>query len=294
MTDITQTADHYPEGVYLLAVTDPVLGGPEGPDNKAPIALANRTNYQRMRNVTPWRPGLGNQYPAHAYVQHGGTTWKSKVANADIEPGTDAAKWIRWAYTADELLAFLNSYIISGVLDSYALDSDLIAYLPYGAPPACPGTGPIALDNKAKIYKSSKGEYWMWMGDAWKVSSGHYRLKQAGLGPIVLPDLTITQVATFTAFRTGNMTAYAGARHLANANGMIERGLYIYVNGVFDPAASHSVKDTITPSNSASSAFSIPLAVTAGDVITMLANQDASSGLDNSLNAWQFTIQYTD
>ncbi|MDO8771915.1 MAG: hypothetical protein Q7K57_25020 [Burkholderiaceae bacterium] len=162
MTDITQTDDSYPEGVYLLAVTDPVLGGPEGPDNKAAIALTNRTHYQRMRNVTPWRGGAEHPYPAHAYVQHAGVTWKSVAANADIEPGTDATKWERWAFTQDELDAYMATF------------------LPYGAPPACPATGPIGTDNKAKIYKSALGEYWMWVGDVWRVIAGHLKLVTTG------------------------------------------------------------------------------------------------------------------
>ena len=110
MTDITQTHDNYPEGVYQLAVTDPVLGGPEGPDNKAAIALANRTNYQRTRNVTPWRAGLEHPYPADAYCFWAGTTWKSVAASANVPPGTDATKWIRWAFTQQELDAYLASY----------------------------------------------------------------------------------------------------------------------------------------------------------------------------------------
>ena len=130
MTDITQTPDSYPDGVYLLAVTDQVLGGPDGPDNKAAIALANRTSYQRMRNITPWRAGVENPYPANAYVFWANTTWKSVAANANVAPGTDTSKWIRWSFTEAELLAYLSAYIDSGALDRYALDADLSAYLP--------------------------------------------------------------------------------------------------------------------------------------------------------------------
>lgn len=232
MTDITQTPDNYPEGVYQLAVTDPVLGGPEGPDNKAAIALANRTHYQRMRNVTPWRAGVGNEYPAHAYVQHGGVTWKSKVAVANIEPGTDAAKWIRWGYTADELLAFLNAYIDSGPLDRYALDIDLAAYLlisqfdtyvfnkgiRYSAA-VCPDGGPsmapmsIAAPTLAvpfNVYKSALGEVWMYLDNKWRVVAGHHGVEFTN-GGAAYPIAATGQptLVTWVAPRTGNVNLFA-------------------------------------------------------------------------------------
>lgn len=247
MTDITQTPDHYPEGVYQLAVTDPVLGGPEGADNKAPIDLANRTNYQRMRNVTPWRPGLENQYPAHAYVQHAGTTWKSKIANANVEPGTDAAKWIRWAYTADELLAYLDTYIASGVLNPYALDVDLAAYLlisqfdayvfnkgiRYDAA-VCPNTGPAAaptLAAPANVRKSALGEVWMYLDNTWRVVANKYLLQVLGGavgGTGVLPGVNL---ATFVAPRSGTLTASVSVVGVLFAASGLDLSTGIFVNG---------------------------------------------------------------
>lgn len=42
MANLQETAT-WESGIYQLEVTDPVLGGPEGPDNRAPRQLANRT-----------------------------------------------------------------------------------------------------------------------------------------------------------------------------------------------------------------------------------------------------------
>jgi hypothetical protein len=250
MTDIAQTNDHYPEGVYLLAVTDPVLGGVDGPDNKAPIALANRTHYQRMRNVTPWRPGAGNEYPAHAYVQHGGTTWKSKVANADIEPGTDPTKWIRWGYTADELLAYLNDYIISGVLNQYALDTDLAAYLLKNefdtyvfnkgirfSAAVCPNGGPsmapmnIAAPTLAlpyNVYKSALGEVWMYLDNTWRVVANRYKLADIAY-TTANGNQTVT-IFTYTAHRAGTISAHFYTSALGGGGGSYLQ-CAIYKNG---------------------------------------------------------------
>jgi hypothetical protein len=53
MANLNET-DQWVEGVYQLEEDDPVLGGPTGIDNRAPRELANRSRYQRLRNVTPW------------------------------------------------------------------------------------------------------------------------------------------------------------------------------------------------------------------------------------------------
>jgi hypothetical protein len=95
-------SDQWGEGIYQLEEDDPVLGGPTGIDNRAPRELANRSRYQRLRNVTPWDATLS--YPANvAYVSYGGTTWKSVGENLNVAPGSDPAKWVRWGFTAAEL-----------------------------------------------------------------------------------------------------------------------------------------------------------------------------------------------
>lgn len=301
MADITQTADNYPEGVYLLAVTDPVLGGPEGPDNKAPIALANRTNYQRMRNVTPWRSGPENAYPAHAYVHHGGTTWKSKVANANIEPGTDATKWIRWGYTADELLAYLDGYIVSGVLNQYALDTDLDAYLlknqfdtyvfgkgiRYSAT-VCPNGGPsmapmsIAAPTLAlpyNVYKSALGEVWMYLDNAWRVVSGDYRYA-AYSGSVAIGASTVVNLLTATVPRNGKVHASGVISGLSNASGgnILIGQLVLTRAAVPTSVADSLVNDTTLVLNQYMQCRpAAPLDVQAGDIITLVGTGTGGS-----------------
>ena len=106
--DLTE-ADVWPDGIYQLETSDPVLGGPDGIDNAQARQLAARSRYQRLRNVTPWDDALS--YPAGAYVAHAGTTWLSVAASVDIEPGSDARKWARWAFTEDELKGELGDAV---------------------------------------------------------------------------------------------------------------------------------------------------------------------------------------
>ncbi len=67
---------------------------------------------------------------------------------------------MRWGFTLAELDAYMAA---------------LAGLLPYGTPPVCLKTGPIGTDDKTKIYKSALGEYWMWLGDAWRVVAGFYK-----------------------------------------------------------------------------------------------------------------------
>jgi len=39
------------EGIRMLETTDPVLGGPDGPDNIAPSQLANRTGWLKQSTL---------------------------------------------------------------------------------------------------------------------------------------------------------------------------------------------------------------------------------------------------
>jgi len=105
MANLIET-DAWEDGIYQWEEDDPVLGGPSGIDNVPPRQLANRTRYQRLRNITPWVPGF--DYPAGAFVTRGGTTWKSLVPSVGVEPGTDAVRWMRWGYTAKEIAALLD------------------------------------------------------------------------------------------------------------------------------------------------------------------------------------------
>lgn len=109
MANLNET-DLWEAGIYQLEEDDPVLGGPTGIDNLAPRQLASRTRYQRLRNVTPWDATL--PYPANvAYVSYAGVTWKSVGDSLNVAPGTDAAKWVRWGFTAAELATALGDAV---------------------------------------------------------------------------------------------------------------------------------------------------------------------------------------
>ncbi len=109
MANLNET-DLWEPGIYQLEEDDPVLGGPTGIDNLAPRQLASRSRYQRLRNVTPWDATL--PYPANvAYVSYAGVTWKSVAESLNVAPGTDAAKWVRWGFTAGELATVLGDAV---------------------------------------------------------------------------------------------------------------------------------------------------------------------------------------
>lgn len=108
MANLIET-DVWEDGIYQWEEDDPVIGGPGGIDNVPPRQLANRSRYQRLRNITAWVPGF--EYPADAYVAHAGTSWKSLTTSRSIEPGSDAARWVRWAHTAKEISALLSDSV---------------------------------------------------------------------------------------------------------------------------------------------------------------------------------------
>lgn len=107
MANITET-DDWASGVYQYAIGDVLDGGPESSETLPIRQLANRSLYQRLRNITPWDVALANAvgYPAGSCVMHAGVSWRSKVLNS-VEPGTDALKWERWAFSESELLDIL-------------------------------------------------------------------------------------------------------------------------------------------------------------------------------------------
>lgn len=107
MANIAET-DNWPGGVYQYADGDVLEGGPDSSEVLPLKQLAQRSLYQRLRNVTPWDDALAAEfgYPNKACVMHGGVSWRAIVAN-NVEPGTDGTKWERWGYTLQELEAYL-------------------------------------------------------------------------------------------------------------------------------------------------------------------------------------------
>ena len=161
MANIVET-DNWPGGVYQYADGDVLEGGPDSSEVLPLKQLAQRSLYQRLRNVTDWDAGLaaGFGYPAGAVVRHEGVSWRAKVNNA-VEPGTDPAAWERWGFSEGELAAYLRGSLLS--------------------PVRCPVTGPVAVPSAASPYTmwqsvAPYNEYWMWMGNAWKVVANHYTM----------------------------------------------------------------------------------------------------------------------
>jgi hypothetical protein len=155
-----EATDNWGADVYQWADGDVLDGGPESLEVLPVKQLANRSIYQRLRNVTPWSDTMAAAfgYPAGACVLHLGLSWRAKVANT-VAPGSDATKWERWGYSQSELAAYLRGYLLS--------------------PVACPVTGPAAPPSDASPYTLWKsvapyGEYWGWLGDAWMVVANHY------------------------------------------------------------------------------------------------------------------------
>lgn len=122
MANINES-DEWASGVYQYAIGDVLDGGPESSETLPIRQLANRSLFQRLRNVTPWDAALALAvgYPSGACVMHGGVSWRSKVLNG-AEPGTDQLKWERWAFSESELLAILadlNANLQSVINNTY-------------------------------------------------------------------------------------------------------------------------------------------------------------------------------
>lgn len=201
MANIVET-DNWPGGVYQYADGDLLEGGPDSSEVLPLKQLAQRSLYQRLRNVTDWDAGLaaGFGYPAGAAVRHEGVSWRAKVTNA-VEPGTDPAAWERWAYSESELAAYLRGSLLS--------------------PVRCPVTGPAAVPSAASPYTmwqsvAPYNEYWMWMGDAWKVVANRYAM----------------YVGVASTARTANVTSVICSLVVPRAGFVIARGILSQLNEI--------------------------------------------------------------
>lgn len=265
----TEAADSWPDNVYQVAATDPVLGGPDGPVNVLGAALATRSRYQRIRNITPWNAALG--YPEHSYCQLAGVTYKSLAANTNVQPGTPAAAavWTRWGHTDAEMSAF--------------------AGLPFSAPALCPDAGPAAGANTKAVYKSSIGEYWMWLGDAWKVVANYYGQSALSTAYATTPIGYNTPVISYISPRSGSISASVYIYALTASSAFSSLSAGIGLNGV------NLSWDRCIYANSSiylhCSATLSRIAVSAGDVITF--NYAADGSFTPTSNNFDSRIQFT-
>ena len=244
MANIVET-DNWPGGVYQYADGDVLEGGPDSSEVLPLKQLAQRSLYQRLRNVTDWDAGLaaGFGYPAGAVVRHEGVSWRAKVTNA-VEPGTDPAAWERWAYSESELAAYLRGSLLS--------------------PVRCPVTGPGAVPSAASPYTmwqsvAPYNEYWMWMGDAWKVVANRYTAA-AFVASAALPASTQTAICSLNAPRDGKA---------------VVRGIFSALNS---PAATTEALSHIRRVR--------------GGVTTLLA-ESVSEGVTTALNHYVYGRPYT-
>lgn len=254
-----ETPGEWPLGVYQVAVTDPVLGGADGPPNLMGRALANRALYQRLRNVTPWLADLAAAYgyPAGACVRHGATTWRAIVDN-NVAPGTDPTKWERWGYSESELAAYLRGSLLS--------------------PARCPVTGPAAVPSAASPYTmwqsvAPYNEYWAWLGDVWKVVANRYTTS-VGTASSTLTANVLKNIVTVTAPRAGSAYLRAILSHANAANTLTVMSGYIRRTRA---GVTTDVQDTLTIHHTTlGTQYSqcrpmAPVTVEAGDVYTLVA-----------------------
>ena len=241
-----ETTDIWSPDVYQWADGDVLDGGPESLEVLPVKQMANRSIFQRLRNVTPWSDTLAAAfgYPQGACVMHSGVSLRAKIANA-VEPGTDATKWERWGFSDDEF------------------NAKLATFLPYAAPTACANSGPDGSANKAKIHESPLGEYWMWLGDAWGVVWGRYGSyynNGASGAAVASGQKTFNQI---TAHRDGVVSVTASVRMVAAAVGNT-------LDVSIDLAGVSIVSDAIVAnvvSQGMYTSASIQLPVTAGQVL---------------------------
>jgi microcystin-dependent protein len=225
MANLNET-DQWEAGIYQLEEDDPVLGGPTGIDNLAPRQLASRSRYQRLRNVTPWDATL--TYPANvAYVSYGGTTWKSVGESLNVVPGSDAAKWVRWAFTAAELNAALGDAVTAHEAKvnphpQYATDADLAAHVADANPHPQYATDADLAAHVAAV--DPHAQYILAAGDT---MTGHLLLPDAG-------QFDSSTKATSTAHVQRALGNYSGGRDISvtgNTNlTPLDMGRYISVS----------------------------------------------------------------
>ena len=133
----TAGAASYETGFPPLTMTPIAAGGvpPFGADfNGILFELSKAIQSQQAVGLTPWdsdfTTAIGG-YPKNSFVSHLNVTWKSLIENNTVEPSTDPAKWIKWGYTEDEILAIAASnqagdyvFAANGIPPSYALVCD--------------------------------------------------------------------------------------------------------------------------------------------------------------------------
>lgn len=173
-----------------------------------------------------------------------GMTYRCIADHTNIVPGTDVTKWERWGYAKSELDAYLRGSLLS--------------------PVRCPVTGPAASPSGVSPYTmwqsiAPYNEYWMWMGDAWKVVANRYTAS-AFVASAALPASTQTAICSLSTPRDGKA---------------VVRGIFSALNS---PAATTEALAHIRRVR--------------GGVTTLLA-ESVSEGVTTSLNHYVHARPYT-
>lgn len=147
----------------------------------------------------------------------------------------------------------------------------------------CPVTGPTAGADTTLMYKSSLGEYWVYMGDSWRVISGHYASAATNSTP--MSANTPTTLTTFTCHRPGliSISAHANVTSVANDQQLF---VTILINGASSArdAGSNALAGGLI-CVSASHILRLPAGATVACAVTTTSNSSPN---------WGYGISYVD
>lgn len=127
--------------------------------------------------------------------------------------GSDILSNLQRAQEGTTAMAFDAGTVVGLRLTAGDIDASFAALLNTLQPAlgvvACLNSGPAPAADKTRIHKSPFGEYWVWMGDAFRVLCGHY-------GSFLRSSIAATadtehQVFTFTCHRGGLVSINAHA-----------------------------------------------------------------------------------
>lgn len=275
MANIVET-DNWPGGVYQYADGDELDGGPDSAEVLPFKQLAQRSLYQRLRNVTDWDAGLAAAfgYPAGAVVRHAGVSWRA-IAGNDVEPGTDPLAWERWGFSESELATYLRSGLLS--------------------PATCPATGPAAPPSAGSPYTLWKSvapynEYWGWLGDTWGVVWSHWADEFLQTSGTVAAGNFQRLQTQWTMHRPGRISVHSAMRLNAPASGSgFVASVGVQKNGVWIAAEAIEAQQVTIAMIFSANCAALTVPVVAGDLIQVYFR---SVYVTSTIEYGQSRIQY--
>lgn len=220
------------------------------------------------------RRGLSDWSDEEAYLigdrclAANGMTYRCILGNTNVVPGTDATRWERWGYSQSELALYLRSNLLS--------------------PTRCPATGPAANPSDASPWTmwqsvAPYNEYWMWLGDVWRVVSGAY--SGASVGTNTPTANTPLNVRNFPCHRPGLVSMNMHINATSNAANQQYQTI-IQINGV-----SSSRGMSFVPASGwlAACSASHLLRLQTGDQVDFLIQNSGTSAVN-----WGVGVSYVD